>query len=111
MQVENWDELCEYLSDKFGSEVDLNGVLFLVGVRERGLVPQQFSKEEKLSLMNLGSCILLKRMGLVDETGTDDDGWPVFKQKALVPEVSEARKKKTLQDCALQYFKEVFGGN
>jgi hypothetical protein len=105
--MENWDELCEHLSDKFGVELNLNGVLFLVGVRERGLTLQQFSKEEKLNLINLGSCVLFKRMGLVDEIGADKDGWPVFKQKSSIAEVSEVRKKKTLQDCAIQYFNDV----
>jgi len=36
-KVDNWKDLCEKLSELFGIEVDLNGVLFLVGMRERGL--------------------------------------------------------------------------
>lgn len=107
--MENWDELCDYLADKFGIEVDLNVVLFLVGVRERGLIFQQFTKEEKLSLINLGSCVLFKEMGLVEERGIDSDGWPVFRQKSVVSGISEARKKKTLQECAVCYFKRVSG--
>lgn len=107
--MENWDELCDYLADKFGIEVDLNVVLLLVGIRERGLIFQQFTKEEKLSLINLGSCVLFKEMGLVEEQGIDPDGWPVFRQKSVVSGISEDRKKKTLQECAVCYFKRVAG--
>lgn len=104
----NWDELCDRLSGKFGIEVDLNWVLFLIGIRERGLILQKFPKEEKLSLINLGSCTLYMEMGLVEQTGIDDDGWPVFKQKSLAPKIDEARKKKMLQDCAIKYFNKIF---
>jgi hypothetical protein len=105
---DNWNDLCEHLSAMFGIDVDLNGVLFLVGIRERGLTFQKYSKEEKLNLINLGSCTLYLEMGLIELTGEDPQGWPVFKQKALAPVIAEELKLKTLQDCAIKYFKKVF---
>ena len=107
---ENWNDLCKILNDRLGIEVDLNGVLFLVGMRERGLVFQPFSKEEKLNLINLGSCTLYQEMGLVTLSGTDKDGWPLFHQNALAPVIPEELKLKTLQDCAIRYFQKVFEG-
>jgi len=107
---ENWKDLCEHLTGMFGIDVDLNGVLFLVGIRERGLTFQKFSKEEKLNLINLGSCTLYQEMGLLELSGEDDEGWPVFKQKTLAPVIAEELKLKTLQDCAIRYFKKVFDG-
>jgi hypothetical protein len=104
---ETFKELCDRLGEMFGIQVDLNGVLFLVGIRERGLTFQQFTKEEKLNLINLGSCTLYKEMGLTEITGYDDDGWPKFRQKALSPQIPEETKQKTLQDCALRYFRKV----
>jgi len=94
----------------FGIETDLNGVLFLVGIRERGLTFQQFTKEEKLNLINLGSCTLYLEMGLIETDGVDNEGWPLFRQKALALVIPEERKIKTLQDCAIRYFKKVFEG-
>ena len=105
---ENWKDLCDSLGKMFGIEVDLNGVLFLVGIRERGLIFGQFTKEEKVNLINLGSCTLYREMGLVDLIGVDKEGWPVFRQKALAPMIAEELKLKTLQDCALKYFAKVF---
>jgi len=107
---DNWNDLCEHLTMMFGIDVDLNGVLFLVGIRERGLTFQNFSKEEKLNLINLGSCTLYHEMGLIEVCGKDADGWPVFRQKALAPIIAEELKIKTLQDCAIRYFKKVFDG-
>lgn len=105
---ENWNDLCRRLSLMFGITVDLNGVLFLVGMRERGFSFQKFAKEEKLNLIHLGCCTLYKEMGLVDSIGEDKDGWPLFRQKVLARPLPEARKLKTLQDCAIGYFKRVF---
>ena len=93
---------------QFDIDVDLNGVLFLVGIRERGLVIQPFSKEEKMNLINLGSCTLYQEMGLVEKTGTDEEGWPLFRQKTLAPTITEERKNKVLQDCAVRYFKRIY---
>lgn len=105
---QNWLELCDRLESMFGIKVDLNGVLYLVGIRERGLVFQEYSKEEKFSLINLGSCTLYLEMGLTEITGTDKDGWPIFRQKAVLPEYPEERKQKILEDCAVKYFRKVF---
>lgn len=105
---ENWKDLCEHLGGMFGIDVDLNGVLFLVGIRERGLMFRKFTKEEKINLINLGSCTLYKEMGLVELSGEDTEGWPIFHQKALAPVIAEELKLKTLQDCAIRYFAKVF---
>lgn len=105
---DNWNDLCERLNDQFGIEVDLNGVLFLVGMRERGLLFQTFTKEEKLNLINLGSCTLYQEMGLITSYGQDKDGWPLFQQNSLAPVIPEELKLKTLQDCAIRYFQKVF---
>lgn len=105
---QNWPELCDRLESMFGLKVDLNGVLYLVGIRERGLTLGEYSKEEKFSLINLGSCTLYQEMGLTEKTGTDQEGWPLFRQKAVLPEYTEERKQKILEDCAVLYFKKVF---
>ena len=108
MQFSTWTALCDHLGKQFDIDIDLNGVLFLVGIRERGLAFQPFTKEEKLNLINLGSCTLYQEMGLIEKTGTDEDGWPLFNQKTLAPVIPEERKNKILQDCALSYFRRIY---
>lgn len=108
---QNWNELCDRLGDMFGMDVDLNGVLYLIGVRERGWILRKFTKYEKWSLINLGSCILYKEIGMVEDLGTDRDGWPMFREKTVLTNWTEERKQKTLQDCALRYFAKVFEEN
>jgi len=96
------------LGRQFDIDIDLNGVLFLVGIRERGLTFQPFSKEEKMNLIHLGSCTLYQEMGLTEKKGIDEDGWPIFVQKTLAPTIPEERKHKVLQDCAIRYFEKIY---
>ncbi len=107
LKIESWKELGQILHARFGVEIDLNGALFLIGIRERGLSFQEFSREEKLNLINLGICILYQEMGLVSPSGTGKDGWPLFHQNALAPIILEDLKIKTLQECAIRYFQKV----
>ncbi len=104
-----WNDLCNRLNRMFGITIDLNGVLFLIGMRERGLSFREFTREEKMNLINLGSCTLYMEMGLTKRTGFDAEGWPVFRQHSLSAEISEERKNKTLQDCAIRYFSKILG--
>ncbi|MCE1200007.1 MAG: hypothetical protein LWW85_13640 [Marinilabiliales bacterium] len=108
MTFSDWHSLCEHLGAQFNIEPDLNGVLFLVGIRERGLTFQPFSKEEKMSLIHLGSCTLYLEMGLLERSGTDEEGWPIFTQRSLAPTIPEERKHKILQECALRYFSRIY---
>ena len=108
MKFSNWIELCDQLGKQFDIDIDLNGVLFLVGIRERGLTFQPFSKEEKMNLIHLGCCTLYQEMGLTEKIGMDEEGWPLFAQKALAPVIPEERKHKVLQDCAVRYFKKIY---
>ena len=108
MTFSNWKELCDHLGRQFDIDIDLNGVLFLVGIRERGLTFQPFSKEEKMNLIHLGSCTLYAEMGLTENKGVDEDGWPIFVQKTLAPVIPEERKHKVLQDCAIRYFEKIY---
>jgi hypothetical protein len=104
---ETWIELCERLEEMFGISIDLNGALFLIGMRERGLTFKEFTREEKLSLINLGSCTLYLEMGLTEKTGYDPEGWPIFRQRSLSPAIPEERKQKILQECAIRYFARI----
>jgi len=108
MTFSNWTELCDHLGKQFNIDIDLNGVLYLIGIRERGLTLERFPKDVKMSLIHLGSCTLYQQMGWVDQTGIDEEGWPTFTQKALTQVIPEEKKHKVLQDCALRYFEKIY---
>ena len=102
-----WNILCARLSEQMGNEINLNGLLFLIGVQELGFSYRDFSKEEKIDLIGLGTCKLLSLRGLCTEDGRDADNWPRWKKSEELEWFSEDEKTELLQELALEYFSDI----
>ena len=61
---------------QFKKNPDLDAILFLIGIREAGLLPGKFKKEEKQDLMHIAVCRLLSEEGFYELEGLYIDGWP-----------------------------------
>lgn len=75
---QEWNELLLRLSRQFRVTANYEFILFVIGVNERGSGFRAYSKEEKMDLMNLGSCVLLHQQGFTQRVGVDEQGWPLF---------------------------------
>jgi hypothetical protein len=75
---QEWNELLLRVSKHFKVTANYEFVLFAIGVNELGLGFRNFSKDEKMDLMNLGTCVLLCHRGHLERKGTDANGWPLF---------------------------------
>ena len=60
---ERWELLVERLSGQFadGDALELDAIIYLVGVQELGQYHRTFKKEEKLNLMDITNSITLMR--------------------------------------------------
>jgi len=67
---EDWDKARFFFESKFGKGIDLEGMLFLIGVREMGLGLQSFSKQEKMELIHIALCSLLEPKGFMNWKST-----------------------------------------
>ena len=58
---ERWENLVEILSNQFsqGENLDLDAIIYLIGVQELGKVHSTFKKDQKLDLMHIAICRLL----------------------------------------------------
>jgi hypothetical protein len=100
----DWQALLVRLEPDFG-EVDLQGVLFLVGVQELGRGAQVFSKDEKQDLMHIATCLLLSRYGYYERDGIDADGWPQWKLVRQPPAMKLREQDMLLKHSAVLYFR------
>ena len=73
---EKWDFLVEKLTEKFsdGEELNLDGIIYLIGVQELGQGYRTFKKDEKLNLMHIAICKLLEPYGYYEFDFFDEDG-------------------------------------
>ena len=62
---ERWKKLILKLSKEFSDNeiIDMQSIIFLIGVQELGDVKANFSKNKKLDLMHIGVCKLLSDYG------------------------------------------------
>ena len=103
-----WDELVKFISSKFGDgeTLDLQAILFLIGVNELGQGYREFTKEEKINLLHIAICKLLSRYGYYEQIGKDDDGWPHWKTNTNLPPLKPGEQAVLMKEAAILYFSE-----
>ena len=62
---QRWESVVHILSEKFsgGEDLDLEGIIYLIGVQELGKIHATFKKDEKVNLMHIAICRLLEPYG------------------------------------------------
>ncbi len=101
---QRWWNLEAKLVERFGKKPDMEAILFLIGVQESGDLRAKFSKEQKQDLMHVAVCTLLSASGYYELEGTDEDGWPHFKQLKAMPALNVTEQENFLKDHVLLYF-------
>ncbi|MFK7757157.1 MAG: hypothetical protein AB8B53_09530 [Flavobacteriales bacterium] len=86
-------------------DLDLQSILFLIGVQELGQGYRKFKKNEKMDLMHIAICTILEPFGYYMYAGKDADGWPHFDVKAEMPMLSTQDQERLMKSAVLDYFK------
>ncbi|WP_420320710.1 hypothetical protein [Flagellimonas sp.] len=105
---ERWELLVEKLSIQFadGDALDLDGIIYLVGVQELGKLHRSFKKDEKVNLMHIAICRLLEPYGYYDFDFFDEDGWPHYKIKEQLPPLKAGEQAILMKEALVHYFLE-----
>ncbi len=101
-----WKLVLEKLSKQFGEELDLQGVLFLIGVNELGQGYKKLPKDQKMDVMHIAVCTLLSPFGYYEFEGKDEDGWPHWKATAKLPHLKPAQQHEIMKQAVVEYFRE-----
>jgi hypothetical protein len=100
-----WRDLVNGLSRRFDAgTLDLNGILFLIGVQELGQHAREFKKDEKVALMHIAICVVLMPYGYYKELGRDADGWPHFERVNDLPALGAEEQERLMKEAVLGYF-------
>ncbi|MES2798629.1 MAG: hypothetical protein V4638_01315 [Bacteroidota bacterium] len=98
--------LKKQLEVKFGEDMDVKAILFLVGVNELGFGYQEFSKQQKTDLFHIAICTLLEPFGYYKFVGNDEDNWPHFELNKELPPLSDSEQQYLLKTALIDYFTE-----
>ena len=103
---QEWESVLKTLGEKFGEGIDLQGILFIIGVQELGQGFRKFSKDQKLEVMHIAICTLLEPYGMYEYKGQDKDGWPHWEVKDKLPFMKNDGQTELMQKAIVEYFKE-----
>jgi len=101
-----WESLLEILNEQFDNDLDLQGVIFLIGVQELGQGPKEYTKAQKQDLMHIATCRLLGSFGYYELEGLDAEGWPHWKLVKQLPRMSLGEQDYLLKQAVIDYFRE-----
>ena len=102
-----WQKTLKALGTQFGEELDVKGVLFLIGVQELGKGHKVFGKDEKLGLMHIAVCTLLEGYGYYEFQGKDEDGWPHWKSTEKLPSLKPLEQERLIKQAIVLYFQKT----
>lgn len=103
-----WEDLQTKLSNQFadGEMMELDAIIYLVGVQELGQPQKKFKKDDKVNLMHIAICRLLEPYGFYEFDFVDEDGWPHFKNTAKLPALRPGEQSVLMKEAIVQYFLE-----
>lgn len=101
---QRWWNLEAKLTERFGKKPDLEAILFLIGMQETGFIKEKITKEQKQDLMHVATCSLLAQSGYYELEGTDEDGWPHYRQIKTLPVLNAIEQENFIKDHVLLYF-------
>jgi hypothetical protein len=108
-QLKNrWDNVVQILSNQFaeGDILDLDAIIYLIGVQELGKLKGPFKKDEKLNLMHIAICRLLEPYGYYEFDFVDKDGWPHYTVKEELPPLKAGEQSVLMKEAIVNYFLE-----
>jgi len=106
---EKWGLLVEKLTNQFadGDELNIDGIIYLIGVQELGQGHRTFKKDEKVNLMHIAICKLLEPYGYYEFDFFDDDGWPHYKSLTELPNLKPGEQTVLMKESIVHYFEEL----
>lgn len=101
-----WESLQNKLSNQFadGEQMDLDAIIYMVGVQEFGKPQETFKKDDKINLMHIAICTLLEPYGFYEFDFIDEDGWPHFKNVSKLPALKAGEQTVLMKEALVSYF-------
>lgn len=108
-QLKNdWNNVVHIVSQRFGGgeTLDIDAIIFLIGVQELGKGFQKFKKDDKLNVMHIAICRLLEPYGYYTYEGKDKDGWPQYTKVENLPFLKAGEQSVLMKEAIVKYFEE-----
>ena len=101
-----WNNLKTKLSLDFSDNeiIDLDSIIFLIGLQELGQFQKRFNKQRKLEVIHIAVCKLLSDYGYYEFDYVDNDGWPHYKLIKKLPNLKAGEQTILMKKAIINYF-------
>jgi hypothetical protein len=96
--------LKKHLEKDFGEGMDVQAILFLIGVDALGAGYKSFTKQEKTDLIHVAVCTILEPSGYYTFVKRDEQGWPHFELAKPLPTLNDREQQHLIKEALLDYF-------
>ncbi len=105
---QRWETVVQRLSTQFadGETLELDAIIYLIGLQELGQLHRKFKKDEKLDLMHIAICRLLEPFGYYEFEYFDEQGWPHYKVLESLPPLKAGEQAVLMKEAIVLYFLE-----
>lgn len=106
---QRWELIVKKLSVQFadGEQLDLDAIIYLIGIQELGQIHKTFKKEHKLDLMHIAICKLLSPYGYYELDFVDEEGWPHYRVLEQLPHLKAGEQSVLMKEAIVNYFLET----
>ena len=103
-----WTNLKAKLSKDFSDNklIDLDAIIFLIGIQELGQFQKKFNKQKKLEILHIAVCRLLSDYGYYELEFIDQDGWPHYKLNESLPNLKPGEQTILMKKAIINYFEK-----
>jgi len=103
---DKWNFLVNKLTNQFadGDTLNLDAIIYLIGVQELGQGKKKFKKDEKVNLMHIAICKLLEPYGYYEFDYFDEEGWPHYKVLTELPGLKAGEQSLLMKEAIVTYF-------
>jgi hypothetical protein len=103
---QRWELVVEKLSAQFadGDPLDLDSIIYLIGVQEFGQFHRGFKKDDKINLIHIAICRLLEPYGYYEFEYYDEQGWPHYRAKEELPFLKAGEQSVLMKEAIVNYF-------
>ena len=105
---QRWNNIVKKLSTQFaeGDTLDLDAIIYIIGVQELGQLHREFKKDDKIGLIHIAICRLLEPYGFYEFDYFDEQGWPHYKTKEALPHLKAGEQSVLMKEAIINYFLE-----
>ena len=105
---QRWQQVVDKLSAQFadGEVLDLDAIIYLIGVQELGKPHDKYKKDHKIDLMHIAICRLLEPYGYYEFEFFDDEGWHDYKVLDQLPNLKAGEQSVLMKEAIVTYFLE-----